>query len=195
MKKSVFQVLIVGMMWVLSSSIGSAATITMGDYNVSLGNTVNQEIMISGLGDNAAPSVGAFDIDISYDAAFLQFNNAIFGNELDVFGLGSFQDVFSTSGLVDLLEVSFDDVVDLEAHQTSSFTLATLIFEPLQTGFSTLGVSGIISDAVGNTLSVNFLSGSVAATSTVPEAPTVFLMALGLLGFFLAHQQKRRKFN
>jgi hypothetical protein len=185
MKTNVLQIFAAGMMWVLSSSVCNAITITMGTYNVGLGDTVNQAIIISGLGDNTAPSVGAFDINVSYNADFLQYSGVTFGNGLDVLAFGSLQDVFSSSGLVNLIEVSLDTVADLDSLQSYSFTLATLLFDPLQNGRSELGVSGIISDAAGFGLQVDFQAGSV----TVPEPSTMFFMAMGLVGIILTRRK------
>lgn len=189
MKKNALWIVSAWIVLVMSSTVCQAITITMVNSNVALGGVVNQEIHISGLGGGISPSVGSFDIDVNYDADILRFDSVTFGNQLDLLGFGSFQDQFSNTtgtapnllGVIDLLEISFDTIADLDALQTPSFTLATLAFEALQLGMSTLDISGVVSDAAGSVLPVSFPSGRVTVTSTVPEPGTGLLLVLGVI--------------
>src|SRR5438874_1153733 len=75
-----------------------ASTLTIGvlptGQSVQLGNPVMVSLMIQGLGDHTAPSLGTFDVNILFDPAILSFSTAVFGDpalgdQLDPLGVGS----------------------------------------------------------------------------------------------------------
>ena len=94
-------------------SDASAATITLtSDPAVGVGQTTIVELVVDDLGAAAmAPSVGAYDITISFDANLLgfvgvAFGDPVLGNQLDLSGLGSIHgDDPGVSG-VDVFEVA-----------------------------------------------------------------------------------------
>ena len=62
--------------------------------DVFLGETFDVELVISGLGEYAADSLGAFDLDVNFHPEILAFNSATFGDpvlgdQLDLWELGS----------------------------------------------------------------------------------------------------------
>jgi hypothetical protein len=161
-----------------------------------IGNSVNVQIGISGLGGNLAPSLGAYDLDLSFDPSHLAFTGAVFGdallgNQLDLFNFGgnlSGADL-TDPGTVNFYEVSFDSVTDLNDLQVNSFTLATLSFDVLDFGTSDLTLSvNAFGDAEGNDLPVTTLSTSV---TTVPLPSAIFLMASGLMGLGFAGKPRK----
>jgi hypothetical protein len=161
-----------------------------------IGNSVNVQIGISGLGGNLAPSLGAYDLDLSFDPSHLAFTGAVFGdallgNQLDLFNFGgnlSGADL-TDPGTVNFYEVSFDSVADLNDLQVNSFTLATLSFDVLDFGTSDLTLSvNAFGDAEGNDLPVTTLSTSV---TTVPLPSAIFLMASGLMGLGFAGKPRK----
>lgn len=161
---------------------------------VTLGDPASVELRISGLGSGAAPSLGVFDLVVAFDPAILAFSGASFGDpllgdQLDLFGLGSITDVDAgLPGSVRLFELSLDLATDLDTLQASAFTLATLTFDTIGLGTSTLDLSvASLGDAYGAPLVANLDRGSVAA---VPEPSAALAFLLGLLA--ARHAGRRR---
>jgi Cohesin domain len=149
--------------------------------NVTVGSTVAVTIGIAGLSAGAAPGVGAFDLDIRFDAALLGFQSASFGTGLDVFGLGNVQTVTLGTGTVNLFEVALDTPADLIANQSSGFRLATLTFSALAAGTSALTINlNALSDAAGGTLPAALSGTSITVAAAIPEPQAYLLMLSGL---------------
>lgn len=183
----------------LNTTLASAIEISIfpSDNIVDRGTPVDILLKVSGLGDLTAPSLGAFDVDISYDPAILGLVSVIFGDplgdQLDLSGLGSI--TATTLGLssVNLTEVSLDPADLLNTLQPGEFFLAALTFSTLNVGESALLISvNDLADAEGNALRADIVTGGrVAAVIPVPN--TAWLMSLvllpGLLRRHLAHQE------
>ena len=96
-----------------------------------VGDSVDVDLVISGLGDFAPPSLSVFDLDVLFDPTILgltnvAFGDPVFGDQLDLFGFGHFSDVDAVApGAANLFEISFDLPSDLDLLQPGSFTLAT----------------------------------------------------------------------
>lgn len=170
--------------------------------SVEVGNAVEIEVVISGLGDVSAPSLSTFDLDVNFDPSILAFSSATFGDpilgdQLDLLGFGSLTDVTAGAGTVNLFELSFDLPSDLDSLQPDSFTLATLNFNAIGVGSSPLAISTVnaLGDANGLPLLIEAVSGAnvevTPSTATVPE-PSLSLLslfsALGVGGFLLRKQ-------
>jgi hypothetical protein len=156
---------------------------------VDVNTPVKVDITISGLIEGTAPSLGAYDLNIVYDPNMLSFSGSSsmsFGDQLDLFGFGSVRMVDdSVAGIINLYEVSFDLVDDLNQLQLSSFTLATLTFAPLIDGMSTLdAIVNALGDANGDPLETEVNAAQVRVTSThsIPEPMTLLLFVTGLAG-------------
>ncbi len=150
---------------------------------------------ISGLASGGPESLGAFDLDVHFDASAVQFQGVGFGDpalgdQLDLGGLGSisgFDD--SIPGVLNLFDLSLDDAADLDALQATDFTLATLTFTGLTEGSTTLMLTvNALGNAVGAPLDPGFLPATVGLTmagppAVVPEgsARTVLPALLGLM--------------
>ena len=153
-----------------------------------------------GLGDFAPDSLSTFDLDVSFDASVLGFNNVSFGDpilgdQLDLFGFGSITDATPGGGIVNLFELSFDLPGDLDTLQAGSFTLAVLTFDALATGTSALTVGiNAIGDAIGDPLSATVSDGSIAVSPAIavpePASISLFIVALVALGF-MSRRHKR----
>lgn len=150
-----------------------------GNQTVNVGDPAVVDVLISGLGDGAASSVGTFDLNVSYDASILTAAGVTFGGFLGDGLLTSIQTVdLGGAGVADLAEVSLLFAFELDALQPASFTLATLTFDTLAAGTSPLVFSqALIGDGLGLPLQVNAGGGSVAA---VPEPAFLLLLASGL---------------
>jgi len=176
------------------SLFGTAAqaaiiTVVPSTASVEAGTPFSVDLVISDLGDGAAPSVGIFDIDFGFDPALVGFVSATFGDQLDILGLGSLQDVDdSVAGTVNLFELSFDPADDLNDLQAGSFILATLTFNALSAGLSDLVVTILsLGDADGVALMADVVNSSIMVTdSTViplPGAIWLILSGVGALAF------------
>lgn len=166
----------------------SASAISVGlqpsSPSIAPGGNVSLSIVISGLGNLAAPSLGAFNLALSYNAAVLTATAVSFGNQLDLGG-GSIQSTdLSTAGVVLLDEVSFEASATLIASQPDTFTLATVSFTGVAGGVSPIAFTLVdLSDELGQSLLAEGVPGSVTvASASVPDvASTCALMLLGCL--------------
>lgn len=68
-------------------------------------------------------------------------DSVAFGDQLDLWGLGSWTYVAPDVVEVNLFELSFDSESDLNMFQADSFTLATLTFDTIALGTSPLDIS------------------------------------------------------
>jgi hypothetical protein len=167
-----------------------ADVITLGVFpasqSVALGSPVNVSLQITGLGNEAAPSLGTFDVNLNFDPTILSFNSAVFGDpilgdQLDPTGLGNTIS-FSNPGFgtVELFDLSLDSASQLNGLQPASFILGSLVFDTIGTGTSALDLTiNALGDANGNPLSASLQNGSadVNPVSTVPEPSSALLLA------------------
>jgi Cohesin domain len=157
--------------------------------SVKSGAIVTTGLRVAGLGNSAAPSIGTFDIDISFDPTILTFQSVTFGDsvagdQLDLFGLGSIKSSTESSGLVNIFQLSLDSATDLDALQLASFTLAIFSFQAKAPGTSGLSLSvNALGDGLGEALATDVSDGSVIVdkNNTIPEPNAVFIFASGLL--------------
>ena len=188
------------------SGIEPALAITLSlepaSQTIFTGDTATVDVKISDLGDLAPDSLGAFDLDITYDDSIVTFASIDFGTHL---GDPSFFEAFTivgttAAGVVDFAEVSLLFDFELDALQPSSFTLATLTFTGKSEGSSLLEVTRdpflYLGDAFGDPFFDLILKpGSITVeareSQTTPESSTSIgtALILGLVG--LCKKQKK----
>lgn len=172
--------------------------------SVAAGDSVEVAVILSGLPSPGAQSLAGFSLDVSFDSAILDFSKVVFGDpvlgdQLDLGGLSPLTDVFSYLNGVNIFELSFSPEADLNAGQAGAFTLATLTFEALKLGTTTLTpfldpFFGALLDAgtPPAPISVNdFVSAEVRVATTVPAPATLLLLAGGLFGLGFARRRQR----
>jgi len=150
---------------------------------VGVGDSFAIQVAISGLGPQGSPpSVGAFEVAVGFDPSQLGFEGASFGSLLGDPSnpAETFTDVNATAGLSDLAEVSLLSPAALDALQPDGFVLATLTFQSLGLGTSSLDLSKVVvSDGFGQPLPIGSLSG--AEVSAVPEPAAFLSLATALI--------------
>ena len=192
MKKALFLAVVLGFVVFFSLS---ALAITIGfepaSQIVPVGELVSVDLVISGLGDYSEPSLGSFDLNITYDTAILDFTGYTLGSYLGDISLWEAVDDSwgeTTPGTINLAEVSLLSVSELDALQPSSFPLATLTFDTLTIGTSSLDISiTALADAYGDPLSADVQSGNI---SPVPEPASFILIGFGLGGIGISRRKK-----
>ena len=173
---------------ILYMAPSAAATLSFSPSNstVNRGDTVNVDVVISDLFDDflgAQALVGAFDFTVGYDPTIISNTGVSFSGALGDPDPFAFETITgfdnSVAGQVNAFNVSL--LFDLAPLQPDpSFTLATLSFQGLDIGVSSLDfLSIIISDDLGLPIDAQGISGSV---SVVPLPGAVWLMITGLLG-------------
>jgi hypothetical protein len=160
-----------------------AATVMPGD-------SLDFAVVVSGTAAGSGPSVGAFDLDVSFDPAILSPTGVGFGPWLgDPALFEALTDFFFSVGVIDLAEISLLSPAELDALQPDSFVLATLSFEALGPGTSPLIFSEVlVDDAFGAKLAIEAGAGSV---TVVPEPCTLALLGASLTG--LGAWRRRRR--
>ncbi len=184
--------------------------LTPSTTSTGIGGPVLLDLTVSGLGNGAAPSLGAFDIDVAFDSSVLAFTGATFGVALG--DLGLFEAIASvvspTPGVVNLFEVSLleADAAScilcfgpfLDDIQSNSFVLASLSFTALSAGASDVTPSSILlGDGFGFALTTTGVSGArviVAGAVSVSEPGSLMLYGIGLLGLIgLSYRRPERQ--
>lgn len=198
-----YLIFILGSMYMGPSS-ATLLSFSPSTNTVNVGDTFDVDVVISDLYAANGPReiVSAFDLDVLYDSAVLDATSVTFGAFLDPLGIGlSFQDIdLSVPGVIDIAELSLYFDFELEALQPDSFTLATLSFDAIGAGASSLlfdqnslplpgffdvkGYGGLLLDVSAEQGSVTVVS------STVPEPGILLLMLSGLLSLGIAGRIK-----
>jgi hypothetical protein len=178
--KKLFLSILLGFVIAHNGGVVSAATVSIvpNYQTVVIGTPVDVVLAISGLGDNDAPSLGVFDLDVNFDPTILHFDSVMYGDDLDLFGFGSDTSTIPGTGVVNLFELSFDSPPDLDTMQPGSFQLARLTFNTIGQGNSMLGIDiNSLGDALGDPLVAITETGNI---NVVPVPSALLLMGSGL---------------
>lgn len=160
-----------------------------------IGDVVSVDILWDGGGSNY---IGDWDVDLAYDDTIVSYSGSTFYFGVDSLGCLVCGDA-SVPGIIDLFEVSFDSVIDLQNNQDSlgnAFKLATLDFVGLADGISllTFGAS-TFGDENGLGFTPDLQNGKICigdadCTVSVPEPSTLSMLLLGLAGFGIRRKLK-----
>jgi hypothetical protein len=198
-RREIMKIVVLGLAAFIAVAPTEAAVIELvpAAQSGSLGSRFDVDILVSGLGDGGAPSLGAFDFELGYDSAVLLPTGVTFGSLLgDLTFFEADGGSSAGAGSIDLYEISFLLPAELDLLQPASFVLATLSFEGIGVGTSSLAFSrSILGDAFGEALPVESSGGSirvVASGTEVPEPPPWLILALGIGFAALAHQRQRQ---
>ena len=161
------------------------------------GDFVSVDLVVSGLGDGVAPSIGAFDLDVGYDLTRLAFSSFSLSSLLGDFLLVEAIDVSlgDLGGTVALGAISFLTPAELDALQGPVVTLASITFEvlDLEVGeFTDVTIQSIIGlgDAFGREITVDGTRvGRIVNGAVVPEPSAAALLLLGVV--LLARRMQR----
>lgn len=177
---------------------GQTIELMPSDTLVEKGQPLMVDVVISGLGNFAAPSLSVFDLALSFDSNILAFDRFDFGDPqlgdlLDTSGF-ALQDVDdSIPGMVNFSEVSGDFDFELNAAQPDSFTLGILNFEAIGTGTTSLDltVQDLLSED-NNPLSLDSPPESVSVSAQIVPEPGFTWAILGLGITFILRRYVRR---
>jgi len=174
---------LVALLGFASASLAATVSVIPDDQTIvgALGQSFEVTIAIDGLGDQSAPSLGAYDITLNYDASLLTYGGIVYDSSQMDLGAGSFTQTSTGAGSVNLIELSFDSIATLDSQQSDAFTLATLTFYTADYGTSALSFGTVVlSDAAAGALVTSTVPGSVTI-SAIP-IPGVVLFPSALLG-------------
>jgi hypothetical protein len=162
------------------------------------GDSISLDLVISGLGDYAPDSLGAFDISIDFDASALSFTSYVLGDFLGDVSASEAIDASggASGGSVNVAEVSLLSAAALDTLQPGAFILATLNFSvlDLEDGAATqlsLLAGPVLADAFGFGLSAT-TSGPASVQSTVSGVPvpgTLLLLVTALFGWLTLNRR------
>lgn len=156
---------------------------------VFIGDIVEVDLYIYGLGHQEAPSIGAFSLDILWDPRKLRLSSVILGDQLDLLGTGSWTSIIPKGlGSVGIYEVSFGSIDCINANQLDEFSLATLTFDAILIGSSLLGTtSEVFGLADGTSYTIDIIEMgriNIVEANPVPISSTILLLCSGLMGAF-----------
>jgi hypothetical protein len=174
-----------------------------------VGNPVDVALTISGLGAGIGPSLGGYDLEISYNSLVLSNPSVIFGDPVLGDQLAISSPSYKCTGLhaacglssmpLEITELSFDSSATLFASQAGAFTLATIAFDVIGAGSSSVVLSNVIlSDALGINVSGNYevdLSGATVNAidaQPVPEPGSLSFLASSLAGLLVWRRLRAR---
>lgn len=157
---------------------------------VDLSDPLSVFVYVNGLGNESAPSLSGYDINILFDDSILQpqgieFGLPGFGSELDLDGSGNNprNAEFDMPGVINVFELSLDSEEALNQFQPGEFYVLVARFAAITLGETEISIEILdLADAGGGSLTADTVSTTVNVVP-VPAAAWLFGSALGLLGW------------
>ena len=155
------------------------------------GQTLSVDLVVLDLGNFISPSLGAFDLTLTFDPGVLSLATTSFGSFL---GNPATGEAFVSAtdvgpGSVNLVGLSFLTASELNALQPSAFPLATLNFNALAVGETPLLLTvNTLSNEVGESFS--FVKTETGSAQVIPEPATLLLLGMGLFGVAVARRRQ-----
>ena len=186
MKKFFASLLALGLS--LSLNANAISIDLIADKNTAnIGDNIELQVRISGL--EGASALGSYDVNVHYDSDLFSISNIIWGdavqgNQLDLLGFGSLQDNSNNLGWLTMLEVSFDEVADLELLQAGEFTLFSILLNAIALGSGDFSLTtNAIGDAYGQDLFIDTINSTTVNVNAVvvPEPSGMLLLLIGLI--------------
>jgi len=176
----------------LAATPAGAVSISLAPASVSPapGDSFTLELLVSGLGDGTAPSLGAFDITLSFDPTAVAFSSVSFDAFLGAIPAEATADALAGPGTLALAEFSVLSSSALDALQPGSFRLATLVFAAAGATPSTIAVtSALLGDGEGARIGLDAPLGSTRV-APIPEPAAALAFGLGVA--VVARASRRR---
>jgi hypothetical protein len=183
--------LAMGLLALLGTDPARAVGISLvlpGGTEVTVGEQVSIEVVVSELGDGVAPTLGSFDGDVTFDPGLLTYDDVAFGLELGEPVTEALVSVDVVGGVLTGTAVSLLSPAELDALQGSSVTLGTIFFTASGLGSGQIEVTRAqLSDAFGAPLAIDWLGSS--PITVIPEPTTALLVACGLVGMAIRRRR------
>ena len=158
----------------------------------SVGGSFSLDLVVAGLGDGIAPSLGAYDLDVLFDTSLMSLDSVSFGDLLGG-AADALQDAFANGvGSWNVSELSLLSPSELDALQPASFVLATLDFTAVAEGTGSVALGNAIAgDGFGSPLELQLGAARVeiGGGAVVPEPGAALLFGLGALAVARARRR------
>lgn len=163
---------------------------------VQLGNQVTVDIIVT---DLANEFVGEYDFFVNWDQNLLSLSSLTFGNFLGGSSNSLQSSDDSIPGELNIAEVALGTLSLQDGF--NDFGIATLVFDTISAGVSTLGFTGnigndpsaFLGDELGSLLTTTAGTGEITITSAVNEPSIMALLALGVLGTLTETNRRKRR--
>ena len=179
-----------------TSNSSAAVVLSIGSETVNADGIATVALDISGL-TKGTTALGAYDISVNFNPSVVNFSSVAYGDpglgdQLDL-GFGTFTSTNPGNGTTELIELSFAPASALITSQPTSFTLATLTFNALATGTSSLTLfANALSDQNGATISATLQNGAITVGATPVPLPAPFWLFLSGASAFTVFAKRRR---
>ena len=206
MRKTIIVILSCVLMFLFSStSHAISLELVPSMDSVFVNDIFSIDLVVSGLGNEAAPSVGSFDLNVAFDPLIFAYVDHSLGPYLGDISLGEAIDWSPTEpifpGIINLNELSLLDAYPdsgpsyippyLDEMQPASFNLASLTFralDPADGSLMQIQIDETLGQGVFDSLGYIFddidASGEslIDVVKPVPEPATILLVMSGLTG-------------
>ena len=205
LKKLTAGLFTVAILLISSATVNAAIVLSLepSSSQIDRGSSFTVNLVVSGLGDHTAPSLSAFDVDVSYDASLFSLGAVSFGSALGNVSLGEAWSAAdsSISGTVNLSAFSLLEVNSgsctfctgpyLEDLQGSTLTLASLSFTAVSAGTRSFGLAvNSFGDGFGDPLTVGL--AAAPTVSSVPTPANLWLFGVGLVGLGMSRSRSAK---